>query len=340
MQASLVRRREASVTNGAVLVNGKAGSSSSSNTGGSDDGDRLHQRQSSTTAKTSLQQEQEEEAEEVAREELLRLHDVPFHLQFNRYIFTGYRPLMTSWQCLKSLFYWHNETINILTHGIPLVLILVSIPYMLPWHVITVPFLPYSHVVSTMAPWLGSFIYHLFMNHTKGEYLYHRLLQFDMLGIWVTQSFGALTTVYASVFCLPGSFQQFVFVFYSMLSAISLYKALVATDPWQRRLSFTLQFCFRVLLFCLRLTPLGGGDPTSIVHVILQDTLAIVGGAIGALRIPERWLPGKVDSLGNGHHIMHVLVVMAVVHMHIAARSDLVWMSTNGKCTTTGLWES
>nr|CAD7399054.1 unnamed protein product [Timema cristinae] len=48
---------------------------------------------------------------------LLHYRDMPPHLQFNPYIFTGYRPLLTFWGSIHSLFYLHNETINILTHG-------------------------------------------------------------------------------------------------------------------------------------------------------------------------------------------------------------------------------
>lgn len=49
--------------------------------------------------------------------DLLHWKDMPKHLQFNPYIFTGYRPMLSVWGCLNSLFYLHNETINILTHG-------------------------------------------------------------------------------------------------------------------------------------------------------------------------------------------------------------------------------
>ncbi|KAI9584549.1 hypothetical protein GQX74_006444 [Glossina fuscipes] len=49
--------------------------------------------------------------------ELLQWQDMPQYLQFNPYVLKGYRPLQTFKGCLLSLFYWHNETINILTHG-------------------------------------------------------------------------------------------------------------------------------------------------------------------------------------------------------------------------------
>lgn len=49
--------------------------------------------------------------------QLLHWRDMPQHLQFNPYVLTGYRPLQSWAGCLGSLFYFHNETINILTHG-------------------------------------------------------------------------------------------------------------------------------------------------------------------------------------------------------------------------------
>ena len=58
-----------------------------------------------------------------------------------------------------------------------------------------------------------------------------------------------------------------------------------------------------------------------------QDAIAILGGVIGALRVPERYFPGRFDFFFNSHHIMHVLVLVAVVQMHYAAKLDLKWLS-------------
>lgn len=57
------------------------------------------------------------ESEKQKGKDLLHWKDMPRHLQFNPYIFTGYRPLLSIWGCIHSLFYIHNETINIITHG-------------------------------------------------------------------------------------------------------------------------------------------------------------------------------------------------------------------------------
>lgn len=64
--------------------------------------------------KNGLREEQGKSEEEL---QLLQWEDMPRHLQFNPYVKTGYRPLLSAWGCVHSLSYLHNETVNILTHG-------------------------------------------------------------------------------------------------------------------------------------------------------------------------------------------------------------------------------
>ena len=74
--------------------------------------------------------------------------------------------------------------------AIPIIYILLTIPGIMPWSNMELRFLSWCHVVGVLSPWVGSFVYHLFMNLESGERIYHRLLQLDMLGIWISQSFG------------------------------------------------------------------------------------------------------------------------------------------------------
>ncbi|XP_065341052.1 progestin and adipoQ receptor family member 4 [Cloeon dipterum] len=277
--------------------------------------------------------------DEKKKRKLLKWHDMPRYLQFNPYILTGYRPVQSVWDCVHSLFYFHNETINILTHGVPIVYILATVPGLLPWknhpeydligHV-----LPWCHLVGSVAPWVGSFFYHLFMNcELGGERLYHRLLQMDMLGIWMSQSIGAMPMVIATVHCMPLLLKYPLFAFYVVLSIWGLYKALTAWSPWERRLCFALPFLMRVFFCGLRSLGLAGGNPDALLHVILQDAVSAVGGAIGAMHVPEKWFPGRLDAWFNSHNIMHVLVVTAVYSMHQATVKDLQWMADEGVCS-------
>ncbi|XP_054266798.1 progestin and adipoQ receptor family member 4 [Macrosteles quadrilineatus] len=261
---------------------------------------------------------------------LLQWQDMPKHLQFNPYIHTGYRPILSVWGSIASLFYFHNETVNILSHGLPIVYILTVVPKHMPWE--SSVFLSWCHIAGSVAPWVGSFTYHLFMNLHLGESCYYRLLQLDMLGIWISQSFGALPMVRASVYCLPYFLQWLVVASYAGGSVLGLIKAMNAWSPWKRRLCFATPFLMRSVLCILRYSRFGGGHPDSFIHCVMQDVLSLLGGAIGAMRVPEKWFPGRLDLYFNSHNIMHVLVVCAVYSMYRATVQDLQWMA-HGQCT-------
>lgn len=85
-----------------------------------------------------------------------------------------------------------------LLSGLPLLYAIWSLPSLLPWNEMPLPVLPYFHAAATVCPWLGSSIYHLFMNHHSGYLTYERLLQWDVAGVWVTQSCGK---VKLPIFC-------------------------------------------------------------------------------------------------------------------------------------------
>ena len=74
-----------------------------------------------------------------------------------------------------------------------MLVILYHVRTLLPWSDLEVPLLPVTHVVSCVSPWVGSTIYHTFMNHRSGHDTYKALLLTDMIGIWVAQNGGETT---------------------------------------------------------------------------------------------------------------------------------------------------
>ncbi|KAI5750330.1 hypothetical protein M8J76_014733 [Diaphorina citri] len=259
---------------------------------------------------------------------LLSYSDMPPHLQFNPYITSGYRPILNAWGCLRSLCYVHNETVNIFTHGIPIFYILMTIPKTMPWHLEDTrsQFLIWSHLAGAICPWLGSILYHLFMNCGSSPLVYKRLLQIDMFGIWISQSFGALPMVFASVHCFSYNIRVIVIASYCLFSIWGLHKALIARTPWSRRICFALPFMMRNLLCLLRLTKYGGGAPDSLIPTILQDVMCVIGGVIGAEKVPERWWPGHTDLCFNSHNLMHVLALLALYYNNRSSVRDIQWM--------------
>ena len=79
------------------------------------------QKQNQSTIKTTAEDNKNVSAAAINNDKknckLLKIHQIPSHLRFNKYVLTHYRPTTNFIGCLKSLFYLHNETVNILTHG-------------------------------------------------------------------------------------------------------------------------------------------------------------------------------------------------------------------------------
>ncbi|XP_075897600.1 progestin and adipoQ receptor family member 4a [Nelusetta ayraudi] len=252
----------------------------------------------------------------------------PPHLQFNKYVLTGYRPISSVQDCIRSLFYLHNELGNIYTHGIPLLCFLVLLPLNIPWSQISVTWLGVVHFLACLSPQLGSVLYHLFMNHEGGEPVYHTLLKLDVCGICMINTLGALPIVYSTLLCYPFTRTAALLV-YILLSSHAIYCAVTARSSVRRLRSFAWQALFRFSFFLLRWAGVGGGSPTSLRHFITMDALAVLGGVINIARIPERFRPGLFDYWCNSHQIMHVLVVGSILYLHWGVLDDLLWIDSH-----------
>lgn len=71
----------------------------------------------------------------------------------------------------------------------------------------------------------------------------------------------------------------------------------------------------------------------SLGWLVLMGLLYILGAMFYALRVPERWFPGKCDIWFQSHQIFHVLVIVAAfVHYH--GISELAsYRVTVGECS-------
>lgn len=273
--------------------------------------------------------DEEEEAKKRGNARICSRHvlsEMPEYLRFNPWIRTGYRSWnLSTIECLQSIATVHNETINIATHGLAMLYVMLNYGDLFR-DVMKLPtYLSYCHMISCLSPWIGSFIYHVFMNHRSGLIVYERLLQGDMAGIWITQTFGALTTLNASFIVYGTMVRQSITAFYLCLSLWALYKALSGRSAWQRALSFTLLVTVRIIAFIVRLSTADYHlDRNHLLHVTMQELLPILGAFLSATRIPERFCPdGWLDLAFNSHNIMHCMVVLGAVHMHFAFLVDI-----------------
>ena len=283
--------------------------------------DEIDRRESSET---------ENKCEDNRKYRLLKITEVPSYLRFNPWILKGYRsPELSTMECLKSMLYLHNETINILSHTIPLIYCMAFFSSMVWRQTVLTIVLSYCHCLGLMSWAFGSSTYHLFMNHKSGEKSYYRLLQCDMFGIWITQSFGALPTIYSSCITFPIWFRYLFIGLYSILSLFSLKEGMLADSAWKRPASFSFLFLMRIISFGLRTHSLQETLSSQYIHLAMQELWPLIGAILSAARIPERYFPGIFDYVLNSHNIMHCFVIFGAIHMHFAFNYDLQWLTNN-----------
>jgi len=257
-----------------------------------------------------------------------KFNDIPEHLKFNPFILEGYRSNLNFKQSLLSFFYLHNESTNIYSHAFAFLYFLIFMPKNLPWNIINKNyqclFFALCHVFSTIAPWFGSTVYHLFMNHRNGQKIYNKLLAFDVLAIWITQSIGALLPVYMSVIDFNFTFKYFYMTLYVLLAIRSLYDVLIVGGRMRRRFGFSSLVFMRFVSIYLRTY---SNKINNYDDLILQELYPIIGALVSAFRIPEIFSPGTFDLFLNSHNLMHFLVVLATFHLHSSAVTDLILLS-------------
>lgn len=185
-------------------------------------------------------------------------------------------------------------------------------------------------LASTM-PFLLSIIYHTFMCHCGGPDVYTVLLKVDITGVWFVTTFGEVSIIYSSLYCTPWLNAGYM-SWYFVLSVVVLWYFLSAKSKCERVFALTVQYAFRIVVLLLRVSPLGVGSAQSLWCYVTMECLTVPGALINACHIPERWLPGKVDYLFNGHTIMHMTSFMLMVMARKGFLLDMQWINGSPVC--------
>ena len=186
--------------------------------------------------------------------------------------------------------------------------------------------------VCSVLPFALSVLYHTFMCHHSGEKTYRHLLKADVFGVWLTCTFGSLSTLYTGLYCLP-ALRQFYLLLYMFISFIVLYYLLLVDCKRQRVMALTVQFVFRVLVHFIPLTSLSTSRTGASKYLVTMDAISAVGAVINALHIPERWATGKLDYVCNGHTLMHVAAFLSVIVGRQGFLINMAWLNSGATCT-------
>ncbi|EJT97392.1 HlyIII-domain-containing protein [Dacryopinax primogenitus] len=264
---------------------------------------------------------------------LIRFEDLPHKWKNNEFIHTGYRFIPFSrWPLLAaSLFQWHNETINILSHLLPTVLFplisLVPIPNLpLPTYFwpswlempdVTIDVLPYWYFWSAAACCLAcSVIWHT-MAGCSDMHVCEWGARVDYVGIGWLISASITSAIYYGFYCDPHT--AAIYAAFSILTG-----ALGTVLPFMHwfnqrknkkwRIAFFVTCALSALLFFAHLSLEHGIHATGEFYAPIVPSVAAYtfGLCFYAWHFPECAFPGRFDYIGASHQIWHISIVAAI----------------------------
>ncbi|KAF7242504.1 Membrane progestin receptor alpha [Varanus komodoensis] len=253
--------------------------------------------------------------------------DVP-RLFRKPYIHTGYRPVNRTWRYyFLSLFQRHNEAVNVWTHLVAALVLLVRF-----WQLArTVDFRGDPHAQPLFIIAASSIVYATFsavahLLQAKSEFWHCAFFFLDYVGVATYQYGSALVHYYYAIepawharvggFYIPGAV---------LLAWLSCAGSCYAKYRCPHLSSLMGRLCQEVpsaVAYALDISPVlhriysssssGLADPAVLYHKCHVLSF-LVGAFFFACPYPEKWFPGKCHFVGQGHQIFHVFLTLCTL---------------------------
>ncbi|KAI1135562.1 hemolysin-III channel protein-like protein Izh2 [Hypoxylon sp. FL0543] len=261
--------------------------------------------------------------------QLLEWEDLPAWKQRgSEHLRTGYRPECPSlWSCVQSWTYIHNETVNIFSHVIG-VLVFLAVPL----HLFNTE-VPPRYGMATTADllvcstyFLGvgicftfSTIFHTFMCHSDA--VYSLGIRLDYQGILLLMWGANVPLIYYSMPCDLGG-QVAYWTLNTVLAGLcsfATFHPLVGGPHLghvRAGLFATFGVCSVIAPILIGILKHGFEEQSHRVGLSWIGATALLNGLgvmIYTLKIPERWYPRTFDLFGASHQVMHTMVVLAAL---------------------------
>ncbi|KAI1414846.1 HlyIII-domain-containing protein [Hypoxylon sp. FL1857] len=287
-------------------------------------GSGLRRRRSSASSKSSLAQTAKDVEQKVASALLVLWDDLPHWRRDNHFIVTGYRPDSNSyWRSFTSLFYVHNESVNIWTH----LLGALFFPSVGAWlyHVIAPRYasanssdvLVFACFFTGAVLCLGmSATFHAISNHSEEVAKWGNKLDYSGIVFLIVGSY--VPALYYALFCLPKLMTIYLYGIFllGLGCGIVSWVEQFRTPRWRpyRAAMFVGLGVSGVVPVCHGLSIYGYRsleERMGLNWVLLQGFLYIFGAFLYAIRWPERSFPRKFDIWGSSHQLFHILILFA-----------------------------
>jgi len=259
----------------------------------------------------------------------LKYNQVPA-LFVEPYIFNGFRSIDQPWiYYWKSLFHKHNETINVWSH-------LIGILYMvhlLIYYYQRLNFFENAHswpfavsLCTAILMFICSAFAHLL--HSKSESIHMTCFLIDFIGVSLHGFGSGFLHIY---YCAPQWYYeiiQYYYVFILLLFGIlACFLNCFAQYYYHRPYPLIKRICQFFpcgILWIYSITPLFIRlyssnillNPSLICH-LAQIILFLFGGILFGFDIPQRFWPGTLDFIGQGHQLFHLCIyLITICQMH------------------------
>ncbi|XP_052100661.1 membrane progestin receptor beta-like [Mytilus californianus] len=235
---------------------------------------------------------------------------------------------------LKSIFQFHNETVNIWTHLVPFIFV-----FLKTYNCITtLEDATYICVLLCFA--FGTIMYTLFSVlahtlHSKSPIYHYTCYTLDYMGIGYYALGACILVYYCS--CHEKYYAMLEHCFLPVVVVMSWLGFLCCTIsklryrrpyPFQRKLWNICSFGFQCVLVYSVVNAryydsLMNNTLSSPNHHTLVFVYILVSVFFFSSHIPEKFYPGKFDFIGQGHQIFHIMVSLGTLEQFNAAMIDI-----------------
>ncbi|PHH72548.1 hypothetical protein CDD80_4466 [Ophiocordyceps camponoti-rufipedis] len=265
----------------------------------------------------------------LARDRRLLLYeDLPSPWRNNPHIKRGYRFTESKLECVRSMFDISNESFNIWSHAIGLVLVCAVAFYFYPTSATfglstkADVFVAAAFFVMAGLTLVCSTVWHT-MNAVADIDAISIFACVDYTGISLLIAASIVTTEYTAFYCDPVSRWTYM----TLTALLGLAGVLLPWNPrfndadksWVR-VAFYVGLALTGFMPILQLYLTEGRDfVVGFYSPVLKSLLVYLGGAVVyASKIPERWFPGVFDYIGGSHNLWHAAVLGGILFHYTA----------------------
>ena len=262
---------------------------------------------------------------------LIKYEDLPHPWRVNPHIIKGYRFSESKLECMRSVFGVSNESVNIWSHAIGLLIVLAIAFYFYPTSTNfsqsskTDVFIAATFFFAACKCLICSCMWHT-MSSIAEQTLLERFACVDYTGISLLIAASIMTTEYTAFYCEPVS--QWIYIVSTATLGIAgvilpWHPTFNRADMAWARVAFYVSLAATGFAPVVQLNLTRGSEWSWYFYAPVLKSVAVyfIGAVIYASQIPEIWAPGWFDYVGGSHNIWHLAVLGGILFHYVAMQN-------------------